>query len=91
MNIDKKTSTFAVPVEKYKKQYPDCEEKFIKPKIETLRAYFQREMKKAQNSKKTRNGQGKVYLDSLTQIIYLTHLIPNNYSLSSMVILDMYR
>ncbi|KAG8243233.1 uncharacterized protein LOC124371743 [Homalodisca vitripennis] len=56
---------YSVLVEKCKEVNPDCDEKFVKSKIETLRASFRRELKKVEKSKITGSGQDDVYEPSL--------------------------
>ncbi|XP_022908175.2 uncharacterized protein [Onthophagus taurus] len=52
-------------IDKTKEIFPDCEEKFVKAKVESLRASFRRELKKVQSSKRTGSGQDDVYEPSL--------------------------
>lgn len=57
---------YGVLIEKSKELFPDCDEKFVKSKIESLRASFRREMKKVLSSKnKTGSAQEEVYEPSL--------------------------
>ncbi|KAG8263149.1 hypothetical protein J6590_039417 [Homalodisca vitripennis] len=62
---------YSVLVEKCKEVNPDCDEKFVKSKIETLRASFRRELKKVEKSKITGSGQDDVYEPYLFGKVYL--------------------
>nr|CAI5857556.1 unnamed protein product [Callosobruchus analis] len=46
-----KRESYAVPMEKTKEVFPVADEKFVKSKIESLRASFRRELKKLEGIK----------------------------------------
>lgn len=61
-----KRESYGIPVEKAKEINPDADEKFVKAKIESLRASFRRELKKVLKSKnKTGSSHDDVYEPNL--------------------------
>lgn len=57
---------YAVLIEKTKELYPESDEKFVKSKIESLRASFRRERKKTEQTKnRTGSGRDDVYEPTL--------------------------
>lgn len=70
-----KRNSYGVLVEKAKEMFPAADEKFVKAKIESLRASFRRELKKVRASKKTGSSTDDLYEPNLwyyDQLLFTT-------------------
>lgn len=75
-NKHSRNDGYSILLEKCREVFPTADEKFVKSKIESLRASFRRELKKVQQSKnKTGSSQDDVHEPSLWYYDLMTFIV----------------